>query len=197
MGSQNGKPVLRQEDLSALSKTSGLEEKNIIGMFNSFIENNPSGSMKKKDFRELMSHALPKKDISKMENHVFRIYDANQDGSVDFHEFMMVFHIMSAGSNEEVLKKIFRVFDVNCDGSVTRKEMNKLINDMYGLLKSGNPDLADKETVARKAFSEMDKNGDGQITEAEFVESCLGQEEISKLLALKIIDIIVDDNDDE
>ena len=64
---------------------------------------------------------------------MFRVYDANDDGYVDFVEFMvrkdtilgqkesaafsshyqMIFYIMSDGSPEEVLAKIFRVFDVN------------------------------------------------------------------------------------
>ena len=37
-----------------------------------------------------MNSALPQKDAAKMENHVFRIYDENNDGHVDFVEFMVV-----------------------------------------------------------------------------------------------------------
>ena len=63
-----------------------------------------------------------------MEKHMFRVYDANDDGHVDFVEFMvssslshqtpfifiqMIFYIMNDGSAEEVLARIFRVFDVN------------------------------------------------------------------------------------
>ena len=74
--------------------------------------------------------ALPQRDdADKMEKHMFRVYDANDDGYVDFVEFMvriqfweresifsnnqMIFYIMSDGSPEDVLAKIFRVFDVN------------------------------------------------------------------------------------
>ena len=64
--------------------------------------------MKPKDFREMMSSALPKKDASKMEKHVFRIYDTNNDGYVDFVEFMVVYTIMAGGTEKEVLSKLFR-----------------------------------------------------------------------------------------
>ena len=40
-------------------------------------------------YRQLMNSALPQKDVAKMEKHVFRIYDENNDGHVDFLEFMV------------------------------------------------------------------------------------------------------------
>ena len=39
------------------------------------------------------------------------------------------------------------------------------------------------------AFQEMDANADGRVTQEEFVKACLNQETISKMLALKVIDI--------
>ena len=158
MGSKNGKPVLREEDITALCKSSGLDEAQVKESFEAFVAEHPNGKMKPKDFREMMSKALPKKDASKMEKHVFRIYDSNNDGYIDFSEFMLIFFIMSDGAPEEVLTKIFRVFDVNSDGTITQKEMTKLIKDMYGLLKSEDPNLAAKDLIAKSAFAEMDTN---------------------------------------
>merc|ERR1712215_474227 len=194
MGSSNGKPVLRPEDISALAKSSGLEEDQVKQAFDSFIAEHPDGRMKPKDFREMMQKALPKKDASKMEKHVFRIYDANNDGYIDFTEFMLIFFIMSDGTPEEVLTKIFRVFDVNSDGTITQKEMTKLIKDMYGLLKSEDPNLAAKDLISKSAFAELDKDQDGKVTTAEFIAACMGQDEFSKMLALKVIDIFVEDD---
>ena len=85
------------------------------------------------------------------------------------------------------------MFDVNSDGTISMKEMNKLIKDMYGLLKTEDPNVATKDTIAKTAFAEMDKNGDGQVTTDEFVSTCMGQAEISQLLALKVIEIFVED----
>ena len=194
MGSKNGKPVLREEDVAALVKSSGLDEAQVKESFNAFIAEHPNGKMKPKDFREMMSKALPKKDASKMEKHVFRIYDSNNDGYIDFSEFMLIFFIMSDGTPEEVLTKIFRVFDVNSNGTITQKEMTKLIKDMYGLLKSEDPNLAAKDLISKSAFAEMDKDQDGKVSTAEFIAACTGQEEFSKMLALKVIDIFVDED---
>ena len=107
---------------------------------------------------------------------------------------MVIFYIMSDGAPEEVLGKIFRVFDVNSDGTITKKELTRLIKDMYGLLKTEDPNIAAKDMIAKTAFAEMDKNKDGKVTKEEFVAACLGQQEISKMLALKIVDIFVEDD---
>ena len=39
------------------------------------------------------------------------------------------------------------------------------------------------------AFQEMDANSDGRVTQEEFVKACLNQATISKMLALKVIDV--------
>ena len=35
---------------------------------------------------------LPKADASKLEAHVFKVYDANNDGVIDFKEFLVMWH---------------------------------------------------------------------------------------------------------
>merc|ERR1711909_50891 len=194
MGNKSGTPVLRDEDVAAFCETSGLEPVQVREAFHGFVEEHPKGRMKPKDFNEMMLKAMPKKDASKMQKHVFRIYDSNNDGYIDFIEFMLIFHIMSDGTPEEVLGKIFRVFDVNSDGSITKKEMTRLVKDMYGLIKAEDPTAQSEALIAKSAFTEMDADGDGKITMEEFISACLSQDELSKLLALKIIDIFVEED---
>merc|ERR1711951_187853 len=157
MGSSNGKPVLRDEDVAALAKSSGLDEAQVKQAFDNFVTEHPNGKMKPKDFREMMEKALPGKDAKKMEKHVFRIYDTNNDGYIAI------------------------------------KEMNRLVKDMYSMLKSEDPNLAAKDLIAKSAFAEMDENQDGKVSCDEFVKACMERDEFTKMLTLKIIDIFVED----
>ena len=59
MGSKNGKPVLREEDVAALAKSSGLDEAKVKVCFEAFLVEHPNGKMKQKDFREMMVKAVP------------------------------------------------------------------------------------------------------------------------------------------
>ena len=72
--------------------------------------------------------------------------------------------------------------------------MIKLIKDMYSLLKEEDPNLAAKDLVAKSAFAEMEADQVGKVSQSEFISACLGQEEFSKMLALKVINIFVEDD---
>ena len=101
---------------------------------------------------------------------------------------------MSGGTPEEILKKIFRLFDVNSDGSISKKEMKRLVKDMYGLLKREDPNLSAADLVAKSAFAEMDKDEDGKVTVEEFVIACLSEEDFSKLLSTTAIEIFFEED---
>merc|ERR1712055_65409 len=196
MGNKNGQPVLRDQDVADFIKTSGLDEVAIREAFKSFMNDHPKGTMKPADFNQMIKRALPSVDATKLGKHVFRVYDTNNDGVIDFIEFMVIYHVMSEGTPEEVLQKIFKVFDVNRDGTINKKEMGRLVKVMSSLIKHDVPEAASMEAIANTAFMEMDKDVDGKITVEEFTRSCLEREEISKMLALKIINIFVEEADD-
>ena len=72
--------------------------------------------------------------------------------------------------------------------------MLKLIKDMYSLLKEEDPNLAAKDLVAKSAFAETEADHVGKVSQSEFISACLGQEEFSKMLAFKVINIFVEDD---
>ena len=49
---------------------------------------------------------FPDSDTAKLESHIFRMYDKNGDGHIDFREFMIVLYVMSNGTPEENLKQV-------------------------------------------------------------------------------------------
>merc|ERR1711872_248487 len=65
MGSKNGKPVLTEDQAEALAQSNGLTVDQVKEQFEAFKTEHPNGKMKRKDFKEMMSKALPKKDANK------------------------------------------------------------------------------------------------------------------------------------
>ena len=48
--------------------------------------------------------------------------------------------------------------------------------------------------ITATTFAEMDKDEDGKITTDEFITACMTQEEFSKMLTLKVINIFIEDD---
>ena len=147
--------------------------------------------MKKKCFKKMMSQALPdfsEEEAEKMENHIFRIYDLNQDGIIDFHEFMTVFMVLTGDEPKSVLEKMFRIFDVNSTGTISKEEMLTLVTDMHKMIEDNLENETDEE-LANHAFEEMDTAKDGHVTMEEFVAAVMARKKFSTYLALKIFNI--------
>ena len=147
--------------------------------------------MHKEDLKEMMSKALAgisEEEVSNIETHIFRIYDENQNGFIDFHEFMTVFSIFTGEESVSVLERIFRIFDVDNSGTISKEEMLALVKDIHALIKDDVKNYSDEE-IAIQAFEEMDANKDGLVTRDEFVEAVLDHKKFSQYLALKIFDM--------
>ena len=88
-------------------------------------------------------------DDGKLDSFMFRLFDSNNDGHIEFKEFWMTMYVMSKGTKEQKLKqvshlsekqrtekvhiKIFQVFqlyDVNNDKKVSQDELTNAMKVM-------------------------------------------------------------------
>merc|ERR1719308_276345 len=168
-----------------------MDKEAVERQYQNFLQKHPDGQISRKSFHSMMKECYPGTDTEKLERHIFRMYDTNQDGHIDFREFMIVLYIMSNGTPEENLKQIFRVFDINNDGQINHAEMKRIVNDLFKLTNEKDIENASKEILVQSAFSEMDEDGEGEISEEEFIKACLSQKKFSTMLTLKIIDIFL------
>eukprot|EP00092_Neocalanus_flemingeri_P018863 GFUD01020426.1.p1 GENE.GFUD01020426.1~~GFUD01020426.1.p1 ORF type:complete len:194 (-),score=66.58 GFUD01020426.1:25-606(-) len=193
MGARNGKICVTEEQLDAFIKSSGMEKEKVKKQCQVFCKAHPKGRMKRNEFVDFAQIALKntrKIDMQVMAEHIFRMYDTDQDGYVTFIEFMVVYNIMVNGNAEENLGKIFLIFDVNNDGIISEEEMNVLVKHICVLI-VGLDGFERSKDVANMAFNEMDKDKNGEVTKEEFILAVLEPEKVSKFLALKVIDIFV------
>jgi len=191
LGCGTRKPILAEEDVEYLVRNTAISRDQVNSQFKIFLKNHPDGRISKKSFQSMMKACYPGADTEKLGKHIWRMYDTNQDGHIDFREFMVVLYVMSNGSPEENLKQIFRVFDINNDGKINLAEMKRIVNDLSKLIDEKDVENASKEILVQSAFSEMDEDGDGEISQEEFIKACLSQKKFSTMLTLKIIDIFI------
>merc|ERR1712106_885065 len=193
MGCVNGRNILSEEDIDFIARNTAMEREQVEHQYQPFIQRHPDGRISRKSFHQMMKECYPGADTERLERHIFRMYDSNQDGYIDFREFMVVLYIMSNGTPEENLRQIFRVFDINNDGKISVPEMRKIVSDLFHLINISTKDTRSEEDVADSAFKEMDENQDGEVTQDEFIKACLCQKKFSSMLALKIVNIFISD----
>ena len=89
-----------------------------------FLEDCP-GELTKTQFVEMYIKIFPGGNAEKFSENVFRTFDTDKSGTIDFREFMLALHVTANGTPEEKLKWAFRMYDVDGNGSIDIHEMKR------------------------------------------------------------------------
>ena len=175
---------LSGKNLEFLKAKTGYDEATIKESHNIFIKECPNGRLTPDNLLDLYEPFFCKRKAEQYCNHVFRTFDTDQNGFIDFEEFVLAMYVSSDGSAKEKLTWAFEMYDVDGNGIIDPDEMVKVVEAIYGMW---GDDATEQTTIspkdrAMKIFRRMDANEDGHLTEEEFVQGCLEDDELSKLL---------------
>jgi len=183
MGCMKSKKILPPETLSKLVNMTSFTERELQAWFKSFHKECPSGKLGKEDFYNIYKHFFPYGNPAKFSKFLFTVFDQNQDGEIEFEEFVNALSVTSRGTLEAKLKWAFQLYDQDRDGYVTRDEMLNIITSIYSMTHKPIKDTENTpQSRVDKIFLAMDKNADGVLSMEEFVEGCKSEPAVIKVL---------------
>lgn len=68
--------------------------------------------------------------------HVFRSFDNDNSGKIDFKEFLVAINMTSGGSPRDKLEWAFNMYDIDGNGTIEKVEMIEIITVSFALFAS-------------------------------------------------------------
>ncbi|CAF1095428.1 unnamed protein product [Rotaria sp. Silwood1] len=171
--------------MSLLIKASQINEEEIQHWHADFLQNCPSGQLDKKSFVEYYKKLRPREETNKSIEAIFDMIDINNDGTVDFNEFLIVIALIDdlndLGSR---LSFVFDIWDESEDGHIDQKEMENMITAIYD--RAGITDRKGDQHPKKRAkeiIGKLDISGDKKLSKEEFIIGCKNDPIIRNLFA--------------
>ncbi|KAL3093180.1 hypothetical protein niasHT_022630 [Heterodera trifolii] len=184
MGKSQSK--LSSEKIRILAKQSNFTEKEIRRWYRGFRRDCPNGLLTEMGFQKIYKQFFPQGDPIDFSNFVFKTYDDDQDGAIEFDQFVHGLSITGRGNLEQKLAWVFRLYDQDKDGAITRQETECLIRHIYKL-SGDDSETADTKMVPNRVamiWTKLNKESDAKINSAEFVENVKTDKAIVNVLSL-------------
>eukprot|EP01094_Clydonella_sp_ATCC50884_P018295 TRINITY_DN3369_c0_g1_i11.p1 TRINITY_DN3369_c0_g1~~TRINITY_DN3369_c0_g1_i11.p1 ORF type:complete len:534 (-),score=116.01 TRINITY_DN3369_c0_g1_i11:1202-2803(-) len=102
---------------------------------------------------------------------MFNIFDKDNSGEIDFHEFLCGMCVLCKGTPEEKLEMAFRVFDLDDSGYLDLDELRLLLSIQQQMYTSSAAHTASVRFSAENMMLLYDKNGDHKLSFSEFLEA--------------------------
>jgi len=115
--------------------------------------------------------------IVELINVLFRLFDKDGNGVVDFEELACGISVFCSGTTDEKVKAAFQLYDLNGDGYISLEEMQRYLLSVFRVMYTVNPSFQETNRVdaptlahitAQKAFEDCDLNHDGLLSFDEF-----------------------------
>lgn len=136
-----------------------------------------SGSLSRDEFM-----SLPELQQNPLVQRVIDIFDQDQNGEVDFKEFIQgVSQFSVKGDKGSKLRFAFRIYDIDNDGYISNGELYQVLKMMVG----NNLQPNQLQQIVDKTIIYADKDQDGKISFDEFC-AIVGHTDIHKKMVVDV-----------
>uniref|UniRef100_A0A8C5RAG4 Recoverin n=1 Tax=Leptobrachium leishanense TaxID=445787 RepID=A0A8C5RAG4_9ANUR len=179
--------ALSREILEELQLNTKYTQEELCTWYQSFLKECPTGRISKQQFEDIYSKFFPDADPKSYAQHVFRSFDSNNDGTLDFKEYMIALHMTSSGKANQKLEWAFSLYDVDGNGTISKPEVLEIIMAIFKMInvedqKHLPEDENTPERRTHKIWVFFGKKDHDKLTEGEFIQGIMNNKEILRLI---------------
>uniref|UniRef100_A0A8C9XLH4 Guanylyl cyclase-activating protein 1 n=1 Tax=Sander lucioperca TaxID=283035 RepID=A0A8C9XLH4_SANLU len=148
--------------------------------YRKFMTECPSGLLTFYEFKQIFGLRNLSNTSNAYVMTMFTTFDINNDGFIDFIEYVAALSLVLKGGVKQKLRWYFKLYDIDGSGSIDREELLQIIkrSHPYSSIRAinGVPCEMSAEDFANMVFDKIDINGDGELSYEEFMEGIQNDE---------------------
>uniref|UniRef100_A0A3Q3XSD3 Guanylyl cyclase-activating protein 1 n=1 Tax=Mola mola TaxID=94237 RepID=A0A3Q3XSD3_MOLML len=148
--------------------------------YKKFMTECPSGLLTFYEFKQFFGLRNLSDTSNAYVETMFTTFDMNDDGFIDFMEYVAALSLVLKGGVQQKLRWYFKLYDIDGSGCIDREELLLIIKSIRAI--NGNPCEMSAEDFANMVFDKIDINGDGELSYEEFMEGVQKDETLLKTL---------------
>ncbi|XP_056304405.1 guanylate cyclase activator 1e [Danio aesculapii] len=148
--------------------------------YRKFMTECPSGQLTFYEFKKFFGLKNLSEKSNAYVNTMFKTFDIDDDGCIDFMEYVAALSLVLKGGVQQKLRWYFKLFDMDGSGCIDKDEL-LLIFKAVQAINGAEPEIS-AEDLADMVFNKIDVNGDGELSLEEFMEGITADEKISEML---------------
>ncbi|CAF0929178.1 unnamed protein product [Adineta ricciae] len=184
MGNQFSTATLDDATLALIKRKTRMKSSEITNWYNELKSRCSNGKMSKRDmikcYKELSTCDADK--VEHVVNAIYQAFDVDNDGKVDFKEFVIGFLLTTKGTIEEKLDYTFQLYDIDKDGFIDQSEIDVMAKYVMRML-GGNGNEFGSIELLKHFISSCHCNEQGLITKDSFVRALSKNELLCQLLS--------------
>jgi len=196
--------VSKRKDIQILLRTTKFDRSDLDRLSQKFssmkgIERTAKGgaALNFTQFQELITQTMPDwhQDSEQLAN-MFRVFDQDADGLLNFRELLMGLSMLSSADSSEKLNMMFRLHDTNNDGKLSFDRVCGLLKSIY--LAAGR-DVSDEHfftSYTSKLFVFLDIPETEEITEDQVSEGINAEPVLVEALNVDLFDAVMKMDDE-